>query len=262
MVGVGVGAAGGDSGGGVSQPITFERNRWSMPFALGYVSIGYVKGRNIRFEYRYSNEQFDRLPNLAAELVRLKVDVIVTLYTQASLAARDATSTIPIVMNGAADPIGVGLIASLSHPHGNITGTSTIASSLVGKQFELLKQMVPGSTRIAALWNPANAMFQKLQLSAVQVAAQAAGVKLQLLEARAPSDFTPAFAAIDRDGTRALLFLTDPLFFSHLNTLTDLVTQRRLPSIYGARQFAEGGGLMVFGPDYLEIQQTGRRLCR
>src|SRR6516164_5128405 len=150
---------------------------------------------------------------MANELVAMKVDVLVTYVTQASLVAKKATATIPIVMVGVADPVGVGLIASLAHPGGNVTGTSSLAAVLVGKQLELLKQIVPSNTRIAAFWNPANLAFQTLQVTEAKTAAERLGVELQLIEARAPNEFDAAFAAIDREGAQALIILADPVFF-------------------------------------------------
>ena len=156
----------------------------------GLRELGYVDGRNVRFEYRWAQGKFDRLPDLAAELVRLNVDVIIAFVTQASLAAMRATATIPVVMVGVADPVGVELIAPLSHPGGNVTGTSSVAADIVGKQL----------ARIAVLWNPANSVFQTLQLKQAEASARTSGVELQLLEARAPNEFDAAFAAIGREG--------------------------------------------------------------
>jgi putative ABC transport system substrate-binding protein len=155
-------------------------------------------------------------------------------------------------MVGVADPVGVGLIGSLARPGGNVTGTSAMSAELVGKQFQLLREIIPSASRIAALWNPANSVFQELQVRQAEVAARATGVALQLLEARAPEEFDTAFAAIDREATRALLILVDPLFLSHLRILVDLVVKRRLAAIYGARIFADEGGLMAYGPSYFD----------
>jgi putative ABC transport system substrate-binding protein len=256
-------------GGAVAWPLTARAQVGSVP-VIGFLSpqeptypfvdgvrvglreLGYIEGRNIRIEYRWTKGSFQQLPDLAAELVGLKVDVIVAFVTQASLAAQKATATIPVVMVGVADPVGVGLIASLARPGGNITGTSTMAAHIVTKQFELLKEIVPNASRVATLWNPANSMFQLLQLREAQVAARTTGVELQLLEARAPNDFDAAFAAIDREGTRALLILTDPLFSLYSQTLVEFLVKRRLPAITGQRIFADAGGLMAYGPNYID----------
>jgi putative ABC transport system substrate-binding protein len=223
----------------------------------GLQEMGYLEGRNIQIEYRWAQGKFKRLPDLAAELVRLNVDVIVTYVTQASLEAKKQTSTIPIVMVGVADPVGVGLIASLAHPGGNVTGTSSVAAALVGKQFELLKEIVPKVSRIAALWNPANPAFQALQVRQAEIAARKLGIQLQLLEARAPNEFDAAFAAIDREGTRALIILAEPLWDNNSNThtLVELVAKRRLAAIAGHRAFADAGGLVAYGANYFNISK-------
>ncbi len=218
----------------------------------GLRKLGYVEGTNIRIEYRWARGRFDRLPDLAAELVRMNVNVIVTYVTQASLVAMKQTSSIPIVMVGVADPVGVGLVASLSHPGGNITGTSSVAADIVGKQVELLKEIVPEISRVAVLWNPANAVFQALQLKEAEASARATGVALQLLEARASNEFEAAFAAIDREGTPALIILVDPLFAIHTHTLVELTAKRRLAAVTGYRAFADAGGLMAYGPSYVD----------
>jgi putative ABC transport system substrate-binding protein len=219
----------------------------------GLRELGYVDGRNVRFEYRWAQGRFDRLPDLAAELVRLNVDVIIAFVTQASLAAMRATATIPVVMVGVADPVGAGLIASLSHPGGNVTGTSSVAADIVGKQLALLKEINPKHSRIAVLWNPANSVFQTLQLKEAESSARTSGVELQLLEARTPNEFDAAFAALGSDGARALLILTDPLFAIHTHELVELSANKRLAAITGVRTFAEAGGLMAYGPSYFDL---------
>jgi putative tryptophan/tyrosine transport system substrate-binding protein len=221
----------------------------------GLRDLGYIEGRNVRFEYRWAEGSFERLPDLAAELVRLKPDVIVAVVTQASLAAKEATATLPIVMVGVADPVGVGLIASLAHPGGNVTGTSSIAAVLAGKQLEFLKDIVPNVKRIAALWNPANLAFQTLQLTEAKSAAKQLGVELQLVEARGPDEFDAAFAAIDDVGTRALIILLDPVFYMNFRRLVDLSAKRRLVTVTGYRAFADAGGLLSYGPNYYSIYE-------
>ena len=158
----------------------------------GLRELGYVEERNIKYEYRWAAGDFSRLPEMANELVAMKVDVLVTYVTQASLVAKKATSSIPIVMVGVGDPVGVGLIASLAHPGGNVTGTSSIAPTVGAKQLDLLKVISPSVSRIAALWNPANIEFQTLQVNQAKTAARAAGVDLQLFEARAADQFEAA----------------------------------------------------------------------
>ena len=218
----------------------------------GLRELGYVEGRNIRFEYRWADGNFDRLPELAAELVRLNVDVIVSFVTQAAVSAKRATATIPIVIVGVADPIGAGLIAALAHPGGNVTGTSSIATQIVGKQFELLKEIVPNASRFAALWNPANPVFQAQQVKQAEEAARALGVGLQLFEAKAQNEFDAGFTAINREGYRALVILIDPLYMSHLRSLVELSVKGRFIATMGFSPFADAGGLMSYAPDYAD----------
>jgi putative tryptophan/tyrosine transport system substrate-binding protein len=234
------------------QPPTLESG---AGFREGLNELGYVEGQNIQIEYRWEQGRFDRLADYAKELVQLNVDVIVTVVTQASLAAQAATHTIPIVMIGVADPVGVGLVASLARPGGSITGTSGMAAEIVGKQFELLREVVPQDLRIAVLWNPANAAFQALQVTQVEIAARAFGVQLQLVEARTPDAFEAAFSTISREGTRALHILGDPLFSLHSASLVELAAKNRLATITDYRLFAEAGGLMAYGPSYFDLSK-------
>ena len=224
-------------------------------FRAGLRELGYIEGRNIAVEYRWAHHQFDRLPDLAADLVRLEVDVIVAVVTQASLAAGTATRTIPIVMMAVADPVGAGLVASLAHPAGNVTGTSAMTIDVVGKQLELLKEIDPGVSRAAVLWNPANAVFQALQLRQVEAASRSSGVQLQLLEASRPNDFESAFAAMRREGAQAVLVLGDPLFALHREALAQLAAKHRLLAVSGFREFAEAGGLATYGPSYFDASK-------
>jgi putative tryptophan/tyrosine transport system substrate-binding protein len=227
----------------------------------GLRDLGYVEGQNIRFEYRWAEGDFARLPALAADLVQLNVDVLVTYVTQASLVAKKATATIPIVMVGVGDPVGVSLIASLAHPGGNVTGTSSIASALAAKQLELLKEAVPEVRRVAALWNPANFAFQSIQLKQAEGAARTLGIELQLLEARSATDFDAAFAAIDGAETRALLILLDPLYIINFRKLVELSSRKRLITMTGYRTFVEAGGLMAYGPNYNKIYRLAAIYC-
>jgi putative ABC transport system substrate-binding protein len=221
-------------------------------FLQGLRELGYVEGQNISIEYRWADGNFERLPELAAELVRLKVDVIVALVTQASLAAKNATGTIPIVMVAVANPVDSGLIATLARPGANITGTSTMIDEVVGKQLALLKESFPKISRVAAMWNPANPVFQKLQLREVEATARALNVSLQKVEARNPDEIERAFAAIAKERTRALHVFPDPVFVTHRGLIADLALKHRLPVISGARESAEAGMLMSYGPDFPE----------
>ena len=212
--------------------------------------LGYAEGQNIVIEYRSADGGFERLPGLAAELVGLKADVIVVVVTQAALAVKKATSTIPIVMVGVGDPVGSGLVASLARPGGNVTGTSSTAADVVGKQLELLKEILPRASRVAVLWNPANSVFQKQMLREVKEAATKLKVNLRLVEARAPEELVRAVAAIAKQPTDALLILADPIFSAHAARIAELAARHRLPTVSGARESAERGILITYGPNF------------
>jgi putative ABC transport system substrate-binding protein len=218
----------------------------------GLRELGYVEGQNIVIEYRWADGNFDRLPELAADLVRLKVDVIVTAVTQASLAAKNATATIPIVMVAVANPVDSGLIASLARPGANISGTSVMNDEVVGKQLELLKEILPKISRVAAMWNPANPVFQKLQLRAVEATAWTLNVSLQKVEARDQDEIERAFKAIVKERTRALHVLPDPVFTTHRGQIADLAIKYRLPTVSGTIEAAAAGMLMSYGPNFPE----------
>jgi putative ABC transport system substrate-binding protein len=221
-------------------------------FLQGLNEIGYVDGKNIAIEYRFAEGKFDRLPELAADLVRLKVDVIVAAVTQASLAAKNATATIPIVMVAVGNPVDSGLIASLARPGANISGTSVMSDEVVGKQLELLKESFPKISRVAAMWNPANPVFQKLQLRAVEATARVLNVSLQKLDARDPDEIDRAFKAIAKERTRALHVFPDPVFTTHRGLIAGLALKHRLPAVSGSAEVAEAGLLMCYGPSFPE----------
>jgi len=217
----------------------------------GLLELGYVAGRNVRIEVRWAQGKFDQLPELAAELVSLKVDVIITSLTEASLQAKKATSTIPIVMAGVGDPVAVGLIDSLARPGGNVTGTSGLTIDVAGKQLELLKELMQDVSAVAVLWNPANLAFQSLQLAQVEQAARIAGLKLQLLETRAANEIDTAFANINA-GTRALVVPGDPLFVLHAERIAELALKNRLITVSNSRLVANAGILLIYGSNLLE----------
>ena len=217
-------------------------------FRQGLREVGWVEGQNIVIEYRFAEGRFDRLPDLAAELVRLKVDIIVTGATPAAAAAKNATETIPIVMVSVGDPVGLGLIASLARPGGNATGLAySVGLEIFGKGLQLLKETVPKVSRVAVLWNPGNP-GHALAIRDVKGAAQSLGVQLQLLEARGPNDFDGAFAAMAQERVGALLVVAESMFFLHRTRLADLAARSRLPAAYGSREIVEAGGLMSYGP--------------
>ena len=174
--------------------------------------LGYVEGKNIVIEYRFAEGKFDRLPALAEELVRLEVDVIVSVVTQASLAAKHATRTIPIVFVAVSDPLGTGLVASLARPDANVTGTAAMSADVVGKSLELLREAVPGVSRVAVIWNPDNAIFQAQMLRDTQLAAGRLGIELRTVAVRGPDEFELAFAGIASTQAGALMVLSDPAY--------------------------------------------------
>ena len=222
-------------------------------FRQGLRERGWVEGQNIVIDYRFAEGRLDRLPDLAAELVRLKVDIIVATPTPSAAAAKNATGTIPIVMIGAGDPVGQGLIASLARPGGNVTGLSYgVGQEIFGKQLALLKEAVPKVGRVAVLWNPAVPTLAPA-IREVKVAARSLGVQLQLLEARGPHDFDGAFAAMVKERVQALLVLVDPMFSFHRTRLADLAAKSRLPAVYTNRLPVEAGGLMSYGPSFPDL---------
>jgi ABC-type uncharacterized transport system substrate-binding protein len=214
-------------------------------FRQGLRERGYVEGKNIVFEYRYAEGKLDRLPALAAELVRLKVDVILSGGPQSTRAAKEATVTIPIVMGFDNDPVGSGSVASLARPGGNITGLSTLAPEISGKQLELLKEIVPRLSRVAILGNstdPGNAQV----VGETERAAVALGVQQLYLDVRAPEDIETAFRAASKGRADAVLTLPSFLLTSQRKQLVDLAVKSRFPAIYDRREFVEDGGLMTY----------------
>jgi ABC-type uncharacterized transport system substrate-binding protein len=195
-------------------------------FRQGLRELGYVEDRNIALEPRWAEGRYDRYPALAADLVRLKVDAIVTVGGAATQAAQKATRTIPIVMSVVIDPVGSGLVSSLAHPGGNVTGTSMMAPDLVGKQLEVLKEAVPRVSRVALLWNPANPGSAP-QLRQAEVVARAVGVRLQTLEARDSQEIDAAFAAMIKEQARALVILVDAVFTNQVKQIAELAAKNR-----------------------------------
>ena len=224
---------------------------WHQAFRQGLRDRGWVEGKNIGIEYRYAEGSNDRLPDLAADLVRLKVDVIVTVAT-ASLAAKNATSTIPIVMAFGGDPVASGLGESLARPGGNLTGLSQMSVELAGKRLELLKEMVPKLSRMAVLWNPQNPA-STLSWNEIQLPARQLGVQLHSLEIRSPNDFDQAFESATRARAGALTIMPDPLFAGNLKRIVDFAAKHRLPSIFHLTEFVDAGGLAAYGPDRADM---------
>ncbi|MGZ3318796.1 MAG: ABC transporter substrate-binding protein, partial [Isosphaeraceae bacterium] len=222
-------------------------------FRQGLRELGWIEGQNIVIEYRFADGRLDRLPALAAEVVRLKVDIIAASPTPAALAAKNATGTIPIVFTSVPDPVGLGLVASLARPGGNVTGlTYSVGFNIFGKDLELLKEAVPKARRVAVLSNPASPS-QPLTMREITDAARSLGLPLLLLEARGPGDFDGAFAAMAKERVGALFVVTDPAFIPHRARLAELTTKNRLPSIFTQREDAEAGALMSYGPSLSDI---------
>ena len=216
--------------------------------------LGYVDGQNIAFEVRSAEGRAERLPDLAADLVRLKVDVIVAGGTPAPLAAKRATTAIPIVMASAGDPVGSGLVASLARPGGNVTGLSLLVPELGGKRLQLLKEVVPGVSRVAVLWNAANP-YPVLVWRQTEAAARALGVHLQSLDVRGPDDLEGAFAAATRGRAGALITVEDPLTFGQRKRIVDFAARARLPAMYGFREFVDAGGLMSYAASLADLSR-------
>jgi len=216
-------------------------------FLQGLREAGYVEGRNVAIEYRWGEGHYDRLPALAADLVGRKVDLIMASSPQSAVAAKNATSTIPIVFRGGADPVGSGLIASLSRPGGNLTGVSVIADELTGKRLELLSELVPRARVIALLMNPDNVSAERV-IREVQEAARTKGLQLQVLKASSESEIDSAFASLVQLHADALVVGGDPFLTSRREQLVALASRRAVPSSYAWREFAASGGLISYGP--------------
>ena len=220
----------------------------------GLRELGYVEGKNIVIEYRHAEGKFDRLLALAAELVRLKVDIIVSGGPTVTRAAKEATTTIPIVMVQDSDPVGSGFVSSLAHPGGNITGLSTLAPELSGKRLELLKEVVPKLSLVAVLGDstePANART----LKEIELAAKGLGIKHQYQDVVSPKDIEPALRSASKGGADAVLLLASAVYTPRRKELTDLVIKSRLPAIYISAEFVEDGGLMSYGVSFFDLYQ-------
>jgi putative ABC transport system substrate-binding protein len=217
-------------------------------FRDGMRELGHDEERNIRFEYRFADGYLDRLPGLAAELIFLKPNVIVSSPLPANLAVHRATNTIPIVMATGADPVGFGLVASLSHPGGNVTGLANFAELLASKQLDFLREMRPRLSRVAMLVNTTNPLHVP-QLKEMQGATANARLDLVTIELRAPADLEGAFAALAKENVDALLVPPEILFVQLRKQIVDLAASHRLPAIYGSREYVLDGGLMSYGPD-------------
>lgn len=222
-------------------------------FQQGMRELGYIDGQTINIEYRWADGKFDKLPELAADLVQKKVDLIVTVVTQPTIAAKKATTTVPIVMVAVSDPVGSGLVTSLARPGTNVTGTSSMTAEVVGKQLELIRETLPHISRVAALWNPANPVFQAMQVKEAENAAQALSMRLEFFQARNPKEIEKAFSATAQEGIRGVIILGDPVFTSHRQKIAELATKRRLATVSGTREHVDAGAMMAYGPSFADM---------
>jgi putative tryptophan/tyrosine transport system substrate-binding protein len=227
----------------------------TMDISPGLRELGWIEGKNLTIEYRWAASREDQLPALAAELARLKVDVIVTASTPAAWAAKRATTTIPIVATFVADPLGSGLVASLTRPGGNITGLTTLATGLVAKRLELLKAVVSGSTRMAVLWQPGvfGERTMRDMVEETQVAGRTLGLQVRFVEARRPDDFEQAFSAMREARVGGLLVFPSPMLFEEHRSMVAHAAKSRLPAVYPWREAAGAGGLMSYSTNFPDM---------
>ena len=221
-------------------------------FEKGLNELGYAAGQNFVIEYRSADGRAERFPGLASELVRLRVDVIVTRGTPAALAAKRATATIPIVMASSGDPVGTGIVASLARPGANVTGLSALATDIQGKQLELLRETVPHIARVAFLFNMSNPVLQA-QWKEAESAARSIGLRSQLLDVRTVRELEPALDAAARQRADAVIVGVDALTQAHRRQIVEALAKRRLPAISRGREFVDAGGLMSYGADYADL---------
>jgi putative ABC transport system substrate-binding protein len=224
-------------------------------FYEGLREFGYTEGLNVTIERRYGDWNIDRYQQLATDLVRLKVDVIVVMSTSPARAAKQATGTIPVVVANMADPVGDELIVSLARPGGNITGTTFLGAELIAKRFGLLKDAISGVRRVAALWHPVAYGKRTMEgiLSQTEDAAQSLGLRLQMVPAVAPHDLDGAFATMTREQADAVILLPSPMLFGEHKRIVNLAAKSRLPAMYAAREFVEDGGLMSYGASQSDL---------
>ena len=223
-------------------------------FRQGLRALGYVVGQNITIEYRWADGKNERLPGFAAELVNLKLDVIVTHGGVATRAVKQASTTIPIVIAAADDPLAAGLVSSLARPGGNTTGLSVVTPDLTEKRLGLLKEILPGQTRVAVLWNSGNPISEP-ELRKTEAAARSLGLQLQSFGVRDPREFASAFSSMKTERAGALFVLSDAMFFGRRKEIVDLAASNRLPLVAHLREFADAGGLMTYGPNVVDLHR-------
>jgi len=225
-------------------------------FRHGLRDLGYLEGQNIAFDYRYAGGLPDRLAWVAVELVHRPVDLIATFGTPPTLAAKQATTTTPIVMMGVGDPVGSGLVSSLARPGGNITGNTILGPEVAGKRLQLLKEVIPSLSRVAFLWNPDNASHPA-QLAELRVAVEALGIKLLPVSVRSPDEFDNAFAAMMRERPDAFLMTNDPFHQLNIGRIIDFLANNRLPGMFVTREVAVAGGLLSYGASLPDLFRRG-----
>src|SRR5262245_13384917 len=228
-------------------------------FRQGLRALGYIEGQNIAIDFRFTDGQLERLPEVAAELVRLKVDVLIPVTTNAAQAAKRATSTIPIFFMGVSDPIEAGLVDSLARPGGNITGLTNVMSVLSGKRLELLKETVPKLSRVAVLWDSRN-LGSTSQWKESEIAAKELSLQVYSMEVSSADKYESAFKGATKVGSTALAVTLNPLANSNQKRIVDLAAQNRLPTIYAREDFVTNGGLMSYGPSYADDGRNAARL--
>ena len=238
---------------GVLERIPLARNAADFDaFRQGLQELGYVEGKSLVIEYRSADGRSERFADLATELVSLKVDLILTRGTPAALAAKKATLTIPVVMAASGDPVGSGIVSSLGRPGGNVTGLSSVVADLMGKRLELLREVVPRVSRIAAILNTSNPAVA-LEWKELAIAAQRLDVHLQLLDIRKPEDFGRAFETSIRQHIGAVIVGVDDLTQMHKQDIVDRAAKNRLPAMYASREFVDAGGLITYGVSYPDL---------
>lgn len=221
------------------------------PFREALRKLGYEEGRHLTIERRSAADEFARLPALAAELVATRPDVLVAFLTQASIAAKRATSTVPVVIVAVGDPVGAGLVASLARPGGNVTGTASTAGAITGKQLELIRELKPAAKRVAVLWNPGNAVFQQQAIDAARKAAGQLGLQLTLVEARTAEEIDRRIRDLAADRPDALLLLGEPLFAAHAKRIGALLAAHRMFAVGGSPAYSEHV-IATYTPDFAE----------
>jgi putative ABC transport system substrate-binding protein len=234
---------------GVLLMASSPEDKGSQQFRRGLLEAGYIEGRDVVVEWRLAKGDYDLVPQLVEDLVQRKVDAIVVTSTPATQMAKRATSSIPIVMALVADPVGSGLVASLAHPGGNVTGLSFMTTELSPKRLQLLKEAIPRLTRVAVLWNPATPWHTKV-VELLKGVAPSLSIELSVMGVRAPEEIGPAFSAVAREHAQALYVIEDPLFFGHRAMLLKLASKARLPAVYEQRGFVDEGGLMSYGANF------------